>query len=112
MSIITRRDFLKKSALLSATAASLHIPYAVLGLTQKGDEQPFDLAVVEGEEVRASVRKAVDLIGGMSKFVKKGQVVVVKPNMAWDRMPEQAANTNPAETATAEPIEEVPGEYS
>ena len=34
-------------------------------------------------------------MGGMSKFVKPGDVVVVKPNMAWDRTPRQAANTNP-----------------
>jgi len=27
-------------------------------------------------------------------------VVVVKPNMAWDRLPEQAANTNPEVVAT------------
>jgi len=31
----------------------------------------------------------------MSKFVKPGQVVLVKPNIAWARRPEQAATTNP-----------------
>ena len=31
----------------------------------------------------------------MGKFVKKGQSVVIKPNLAWERTPEQAANTNP-----------------
>jgi uncharacterized protein (DUF362 family) len=35
----------------------------------------------------------------MDKFVKKGAVVVVKPNIGWDRTPEQAANTNPAVVA-------------
>ena len=41
-------------------------------------------------------------LGGMGRFVSRGDVVVIKPNMAWDRTPEQAANTNPdvvAETA-------------
>jgi uncharacterized protein (DUF362 family) len=34
-------------------------------------------------------------MGGMAKFVSRGDVVVVKPNIGWDRMPIQAANTNP-----------------
>jgi len=34
-------------------------------------------------------------LGGMSVFVKKGSRVVVKPNIAWDRRPEQAATTHP-----------------
>jgi Uncharacterized conserved protein len=34
-------------------------------------------------------------IGGMERFVKKGQKVTIKPNIGWDRSPERAANTNP-----------------
>ena len=34
-------------------------------------------------------------LGGMERFVKRGETVLVKPNMAWDRTPEQGANTNP-----------------
>ncbi|MFH0930331.1 MAG: DUF362 domain-containing protein, partial [Candidatus Zixiibacteriota bacterium] len=41
------------------------------------------------------VRKAIDLLGGMKNFVSTGDIVVVKPNIGWDRRPEQAANTNP-----------------
>jgi len=40
-------------------------------------------------------RAAVNALGGMKKFVKRGNVVVIKPNMAWNRRPEHAANTNP-----------------
>lgn len=58
----------------------------------KGDH---DLVVVKGEDPAAIVRKAVEAMGGMSRFVKPGSTVVVKPNMAWDRAPEYAANTNP-----------------
>ncbi|MHB8173125.1 MAG: DUF362 domain-containing protein, partial [Nitrospirota bacterium] len=43
----------------------------------------------------ALTRAAVRAVGGMGKFVKRGDVVVVKPNIGWDRIPEQAANTNP-----------------
>jgi len=40
-------------------------------------------------------KKAIESLGGMGRFIKKGDVVWIKPNMAWDRTPEQAANTNP-----------------
>lgn len=43
----------------------------------------------------ALVRKAVDAIGGMRRFISRGDVVVVKPNIGWDRTPIHAANTNP-----------------
>ena len=43
----------------------------------------------------ALVRKALDPLGGIRRFISPGETVVVKPNMAWDRTPEQAANTNP-----------------
>lgn len=41
------------------------------------------------------VRRAVDAMGGMKRFVSRGDVVVIKPNIGWDRMPIHAANTNP-----------------
>ena len=52
------------------------------------------LAAVKGGPERAT-RRAVELIGGIGKFVRAGQRVVVKPNIGWDRSPEQAANTHP-----------------
>ncbi len=54
-----------------------------------------DLAVVKDGAPEYMVRKAVDLLGGMKNFVSTGDVVVVKPNIGWDRKPWQAANTNP-----------------
>jgi len=53
------------------------------------------LTVVQGGEPRALVARALADLGGMSRFVGRQDVVVVKPNIAWDRTPEQAANTNP-----------------
>lgn len=44
--------------------------------------------------------KALESVGGLGRFVKKGDVVWVKPNIGWDRTPEQAANTNPDVVAT------------
>jgi uncharacterized protein (DUF362 family) len=40
-------------------------------------------------------RKAVDALGGMKRFVSNGDIVAIKPNIGWDRMPVHAANTNP-----------------
>lgn len=39
--------------------------------------------------------KALAAIGGMARFVSRGDVVAIKPNIGWDRTPSQAANTNP-----------------
>jgi uncharacterized protein (DUF362 family) len=46
-------------------------------------------------EPRALVQQALRDLGGIQRFVSKQDVVVIKPNIAWDRTPEQAANTNP-----------------
>jgi uncharacterized protein (DUF362 family) len=54
-----------------------------------------DMVVSQGDDPRQLARRAVEELGGMRRFVARGDVVVVKPNMAWDRTPEQAANTNP-----------------
>lgn len=44
--------------------------------------------------------QAVAGIGGLKRFVSRGDVVWVKPNIGWDRTPELAANTNPDVVAT------------
>jgi uncharacterized protein (DUF362 family) len=55
----------------------------------------YDLVAVMGGEPEDMFDKAIASMGGMEKFVKKGQKVVVKPNIGWDVTPECAANTNP-----------------
>jgi uncharacterized protein (DUF362 family) len=51
--------------------------------------------VVQGGEPRELVQRALEDLGGIRRFVSRQDVVVLKPNIAWDRTPEQAANTNP-----------------
>jgi len=53
------------------------------------------LAVAEGTDYDRITRLAIKALGGMGRFVKPGQTVVVKPNIGWDRSSEQAANTHP-----------------
>lgn len=41
------------------------------------------------------VRRAVGAMGGMHRYVSRGDIVAIKPNIGWDRLPIHAANTNP-----------------
>ncbi len=54
-----------------------------------------DLVAVKNGEPDAMFKKAIELAGGMGQFVKKGQTVVVKPNIGFPRVPEVGATTNP-----------------
>jgi uncharacterized protein (DUF362 family) len=53
------------------------------------------LAVAGGSGPATNLRRALDGVGGVGRFIGSGERVVVKPNCAWDRTAEQAANTNP-----------------
>jgi uncharacterized protein (DUF362 family) len=88
-----RRKFLKASAL---AGVALSIPGGLDLLLSKVEaaESP-DLAVAHGASIPAIVKAAVDAVGGIGRFISKGDIVVLKPNMGWDRTPEYAANTNP-----------------
>jgi uncharacterized protein (DUF362 family) len=83
-----RRTFIK-----SAGALTLMAPVLVREALAAID-QPL-VAVAEGTDYPAITRKAINAIGGMKRFVKAGDVVVVKPNMGWDRTVDLAANTHP-----------------
>jgi uncharacterized protein (DUF362 family) len=54
-----------------------------------------DLAVIQGESPALIAKEAVAALGGMKRFVAKGDRVMIKPNIGWDRNPAQAANTHP-----------------
>jgi uncharacterized protein (DUF362 family) len=54
-----------------------------------------EMVVAQGDDPRALVRRALEELGGIRRFIARGDVVLVKPNIGWDRTPEQAANTNP-----------------
>ena len=54
-----------------------------------------DLAVIQGESPAAITKEAITSIGGMKRFISRGDKVLIKPNIGWDRTPKQAACTNP-----------------
>lgn len=87
-----RRRFLKLTAL---TGAGLTLPGG-LSMLEGATEQPRpDLVVAHGQSPELLVKSAVEAMGGIKKFISRGDIVVIKPNIGWDRTPEQAGNTNP-----------------
>jgi uncharacterized protein (DUF362 family) len=94
MSKMDRRNFIKFTGLSGLAVAGFTGLSELFGKTNPVST-PMDLAVVQNGDPEKMVRKTVEMLGGMEKFVKKGNTVLVKPNIGWDRVPEQAATTNP-----------------
>ncbi|MDD8020248.1 MAG: DUF362 domain-containing protein [Acidobacteriota bacterium] len=82
-----RRDFIK----------DLVIGGVALGVSPGLWAQPAypELAVVTGESPDRITREAVQILGGIKRFIGRGDKVIIKPNIGWDRSPEMAACTNP-----------------
>ena len=92
---ITRRDFIKGSVGTAFLLGLSNFSWAeVFGPFPQEESLP-DLSVVTNGTPALMARKTMELLGGMKKFVSKGDIVVVKPNIGWDRNPQQAADTNP-----------------
>ncbi len=53
------------------------------------------LAIAHGAEHEKTIRAALAALGGMERFIQKGDVVMIKPNVAFDRPPALAATTHP-----------------
>lgn len=90
---MNRRRFIRLAA-VSGVGMTLPNRFDLFPVSAEAS-QGSGLAVVTGASPEKITRAAIDALGGMTKYVTRGDTVVVKPNMAWDRTPEQAANTNP-----------------
>ena len=86
--MMDRREFIKYSTIIGAGSALLGNPMKIFA------ENP-NVVFVTGGEPSDLITAAMNSFGGISTFISKGDVVVVKPNIGWDRSPEYAANTNP-----------------
>jgi uncharacterized protein (DUF362 family) len=94
-----RRDFLRALAITGAVATiKSHGGIDLLAQTAKSAStgKAVDMVAVMGGEPATMLQRAIAELGGMNKFVRKGYRVALKPNIGWDRVPERAANTNPA----------------
>jgi uncharacterized protein (DUF362 family) len=91
---VSRRDMLVRVG----SAAGVLAGASVLGRSV-WDHGGFGLAAETGtpqvRDYRVATGPGSDAFGGMKRFISRGDVVVVKPNIGWDRMPIHAANTNP-----------------
>lgn len=96
-----RRDFLKS---LAAAGAMLTIKnngvMSMMASTSPSSANAAagteaDMVAVMNGEPAAMLKAALEQLGGIKKYVHKGDKVTIKPNIGWDRTPEMAANTNP-----------------
>ncbi len=78
----------------TATGAALPAPTPASGTITATSNLPH-VIWVEGGEPAALLEAALKEMGGIGTFVTPGDVVVVKPNIGWDRTPELAGTTNP-----------------
>jgi uncharacterized protein (DUF362 family) len=85
---MNRRDFMK-----DLTLGSMLLRFGPSLLAQAKNDAA--LAIVQGESPAAITKEALAAIGGMKRFVARGDKVMLKPNIGWDRTPELAACTNP-----------------
>jgi uncharacterized protein (DUF362 family) len=89
---LNRRRFIEGAA---ATAVAISWNNPLFAAPEADGEGPWDLVAVRNGDPVAMFEAGIAALGGMKTFVKKGQSVVVKPNIAWDKPPEIPANTNP-----------------
>lgn len=109
--MINRREFLKttsQAVALAGVSAGVGLlfhnrstaEYAPIML-KTGDYRVPDntqlprITLSHNEDAIVALNRSLDAIGGIKRFVNKGERVVIKPNLGWDRTPEQAANTSP-----------------
>ncbi|MCF8359384.1 MAG: DUF362 domain-containing protein [Prolixibacteraceae bacterium] len=96
--MMDRRKFLSAIAVAGFGATitargAMHVLSQNMGTGQDGN--PVDLVAVMGGNPNEMFQRGMAEMGGMSKFIKPGNKVTVKPNIGWDRTPELAGDTNP-----------------
>jgi uncharacterized protein (DUF362 family) len=88
---LSRREFIGKTV---KTGVALTLASGFPTTLQASAETGFDLAVARGDTVQA-VNAVIETLGGIQRFVKQGQTVVLKPNMSFPNPPEWGSTTHP-----------------
>ena len=91
---ITRREFIKGAAVAITLPPLLSNNSFFYGSLAHAAEEA-DLIIAKNGSPSQLLQAAMMPLGGMGRFVKKGQRVVIKANIAWARTPEQACTNNP-----------------
>lgn len=89
---MNRRRFIETTA---ATAVAISWNNPLFAAPEADGDGPWDMVAVRNGGPVEMFAAGIAALGGMNAFVKKGQSVVIKPNIAWDKPPEIPANTNP-----------------
>src|SRR5512136_236671 len=91
---LTRRDILKGAIAAAALPKMFFLSsYSRPSVAYAAGDA--DLVIAQQGSPTQLLQAAMAPIGGMGRFVKKGQRVVIKANVAWARTPEQACTNNP-----------------
>ena len=93
-----RREFIRKSVgagFVAGTALSFTGYNKLFGADYPESSSSYDLVAARGGEPEVMFDRAIEAMGGMKTYVRPGQSVLVKPNIGWDVIPENGANTNP-----------------
>jgi uncharacterized protein (DUF362 family) len=100
--LITRRTAVKRLFQISgAMAFSAVTDWPLRGTANIWAQKPGTgfivegLGQTEGYSIKELTKKTFDAAGGITQFISRGDVVVIKPNVSWARRPELAATTNP-----------------
>jgi len=96
--MFTRKEFIKKGKeIFGKTFFSFMLFPLFMKYAQAEDNKSsFDMVALKGGKGPDELfKKGIAFLGGMKKFVKRGQKVLIKPNIGWDRSPEYGANTSP-----------------
>ena len=86
---------LGRLSLAASAAAFFNTPSTLLAASRGQRFLVEAVGQTDGYSVKELVRKTFDAAGGINRFVAKGDVVALKPNLSWARRPELAATTNP-----------------
>lgn len=93
-----RRTFFRNAGLTAVAGTTLGVgglERVLGGSLARATRAAYDLVAVKGGEPDVMFDRGIEALGGLGAFVKKGQTVVIKPNMGWDVPPERGGNTNP-----------------
>jgi uncharacterized protein (DUF362 family) len=97
MSQLTRREMLKMFLAGAGVALS---PWPWKTIASAATPSYPDLVISKGTAPAHITEAAIQALGGMPRFISRGDIVLVKPNIGWARAPELAATTNPEVVAT------------
>ena len=92
MKSVQRRSFLKTTASVAAVAA---LPQVRLSAQEAAATPAATVVVVHGKDIPKMLEAGIAKLGGWAAFIKPGNKVALKPNVAWNSLPEQGGNTHP-----------------